>query len=343
MLQRIWTLFLMRNKEFYRDKGSLIWNMLFPFIIIVSFNVIFNDDKNLYKVGVVDTINDGTRTQDHKPVFFLETKFIDFVSFRSIEEGLDKLKHHRIDFLIRPASKQYWVNTPSPKGYIVEKLLAASFTNKQSCFEKQLITGEKVSYTEWLFPGILAMNTMFSALFGVGYVIVRYRKNGVLKRLSVAPTKTYEFLIAQILSRMFIILLTTIIVYFGCVMLYGFKCNGSLLNLLVVFSLGLFSLISLGLLISARSSSEEFAGGILNLISLPMMFLSEVWFSLEGANPWVIYFSKILPLAHLVDASRKIMNDGAGLSEIKYHITALVIMSLLFLTIGSFLFRWQKT
>ena len=50
------------------------------------------------------------------------------------------------------------------------------------------MTGDAVRYVDWLFPGILGMNMMFSCLFGVGYVVVRYRKNGFLKRLRASGT-----------------------------------------------------------------------------------------------------------------------------------------------------------
>jgi len=53
--------------------------------------------------------------------------------------------------------------------------------------EKKEVQGSAIRYIDWLFPGVLAMNMMFSALWGVGYVVVRYRKNGVLKRLKVTP------------------------------------------------------------------------------------------------------------------------------------------------------------
>jgi ABC-2 type transport system permease protein len=172
--------------------------------------------------------------------------------------------------------------------------------------------------------------------------VVRYRKNGVLKRLSVTPVKPHEFLSAQILSRMFLLLATTAIVFVGSVVLYGFKCRGSYVALLLVFALGGFSMISLGLLVAARSASEEFAGGVLNVISWPMMFLSEVWFSLEGARPWVQKLSLVFPLTHMIDAARRIMNDGAGIADIRYRILAMAAMSAFFLVAGSALFKWQR-
>ena len=54
MIKRIWTLIKTRNKEFYRERSSLAWNLLFPFLIIAGFTFIFNDDNRaMYKVGVI--------------------------------------------------------------------------------------------------------------------------------------------------------------------------------------------------------------------------------------------------------------------------------------------------
>ena len=341
MWKRIWTLFVARNKEFYRDKSAFFWNLLFPFFIIIGFSFIFSDDKQiLYKVGVIQDKNSNTAS-DKQYEHFKNTKFVDFINFKSKEEALDKLKHHRIDLLINPGERDYWVSSLSPKGYIIEKLLHSNESADK--FKKQSITGIKISYVEWLFPGVIGMNLMFSCLFGVGYVVVRYRKNGVLKRISVTPTRPFEFLTAQVLSRMFVMLVTTSIVYIGCTLMYNFENRGSYLNLFFIFALGGFSMISLGLLIASRSSSEELADGLLNIITWPMMIFSEVWFSLEGANPVIVNISKAFPLTHLVDGARKILNDGQGLYEIRYNIIVLIIMSAVFLISGSLLFKWQKT
>ena len=77
--------------------------------------------------------------------------------------------------------------------------------------------------------------------------------------------------------------------------------------LFAVFFAGSLSLTALGLLLAARGTSEEFATGILNFITWPMMFLSEVWFSIEGAPQWVRTAANIFPLTHLLTAVRRIM------------------------------------
>lgn len=362
MLRRIWTIFVARNKEFFRDKSALGWNIAFPFLVIIGFSLMFSDNHQvLYKVAVINVQNETTRAEDNKTdlldkglykskmtdsqkhfKYFTKSKFVEFITFDPPESAFEKLKHHRIDMVIAPGSGKYWISDTAPNGYITERLLHAAAREHSIPYSRESIAGEEVPFVEWLFPGILGMNMMFSALFGVGYVVVRYRKNGVLKRLSVTPLKPYEFLTAQIISRMFLLLSTTTIVYVGCVLLYGFTCRGSYLSLFFVFALGGFCMVSMGLLVAARSSSEEFAGGVLNLITWPMMFLSEVWFSLEGAHPWVKKFSLVFPLTHMIDSVRKIMNDGYGLVDIRFHILTLCLMSLFFMLVGSFLFKWQK-
>ena len=117
--------------------------------------------------------------------------------------------------------------------------------------------------------------------------------------------------------------------------------RGSYANLFLISLLGAICLISLGLLVSARLSSEELAGGILNLLTWPMMLLSGVWFSLEGTNPVVQKIAQFLPLTHLVDGARAIMTEGAGLMDIAPHLAILALMTAVFLSIGSFIFRWE--
>ncbi len=341
MWRRIWALFMARNIEFYRDKSALGWSILFPFLIVAGFSMMFGSEgQSLYKAGIIG--KGAAAETKFEMAAFTDLKYIDFVKFDNRASAVDKLKHHRIDILIDSVDGSYWINETSPNGYIVEKMLLAAAVGNDHGLKKQVVKGEQTTYSEWLFPGILGMNMMFSGLFGVGYVVVRYRKNGLLKRLSVTPVRAYEYLAAQIFSRLFIMLATTITVYICCLFLYDFECRGSYFALLIVFFAGAFSMISVGLLIAARITSEELAGGLLNLISWPMMFLSGVWFSLEGTTPWVQWVSKIFPLTHLIECARKIMNDGAGLMDIKYQLFALIFMSSLFIFAGSILFQWKK-
>ena len=346
--KRLWTIFVARNREFFRDRAAFGWNFLFPFLIVAGFGIIFGGDRyNEYKVGVFPSATEHVAidTSDF-PERFGRTDYIQFVGFTTAEEAFDKLRNHKIDFLVQigPPPYNYWLNKTAPKGYILEKIFQSSLIPNELSLptRKHEVAGRQIRYIDWLFPGILAMNMMFSALWGVGYVVVRYRKNGVLKRLKATPLTALEYLSAQMLSRIFLLMFTLTVVWIGCDLIFNFYVEGSYANLALVFLFGSLSLTSLGLVLASRGTSEEFATGILNFISWPMMFLSEVWFSLEGAPSWVKGFSEIFPLTHLLRAVRKIMNDGAGLLDVGLELTVLALMTLVFLSIGASLFSWNR-
>jgi ABC-type multidrug transport system permease subunit len=186
------------------------------------------------------------------------------------------------------------------------------------------------------------MNMMFSALWGVGFVVVRYRKNGTLKRLKATPLTPLEYLGAQLFSRIFLLMFTVVVVGIGTDLIFHFKIQGSLAALALIFFLGGLSLSSMGLVLAARGTSEEFASGILNFISLPMMFLSEVWISLEGSPTWVLNLAKIFPLTHLLTGARKIMNDGATLADIQSECLILAATTVICLTVAAGIFSWNE-
>ncbi|MGB1581293.1 MAG: ABC transporter permease, partial [Nevskiales bacterium] len=187
---------------------------------------------------------------------------------------------------------------------------------------------------------ILGMNMMFSCLFGVGYVIVRYRKNGYLKRLNATPLSALEFIVAQVLSRLLLIMSITVVIFAATWWILDLRVEGSFLGLFLLALLGSVSMIAMGLTISARVTSEELAGGLLNVLSWPMMFLSGVWFSLEGAPGWVQAAAEFLPLTHMLNGARAIMLDGAGLASLGYELFLMAAMTLVFLLLGAISFKW---
>ena len=206
--------------------------------------------------------------------------------------------------------------------------------------QKAQISGDPIRYVDWVLPGILGMNMMFSCLFGVGYVVVRYRKNGFLKRLRATPLRPSEFIVAQVASRLLLVLIVTAFVYLATHFILDTRMDGSYFTLCLVAIVGCISMVSLGLLIAARVTSEELAGGLLNMISWPMMILSGVWFSLEGAGPAVQGLAKIFPLTHILESARAVMLDGATLVDIAPSMIMLTLLSLAFLALGARYFRW---
>ena len=339
MLRRIYAIFVSRNREFLRDRSSLAWNLLLPVALVFGLSFAFDGQRDEYTVGVLQS--DAEIDTSVHP--FLETRFVRFVPYEDIDAALVKVERHQLDLLIDPGPPaRYWINPDAAKGYFVEFALLQSVADSNARVVKEKITGDPVRYSDWILPGILGMNMMFSCLFGVGYVVVRYRKNGFLKRLRATPLTSLEFISAQVASRLVLIMIITTFVYTGTHLLLDTRMEGSYVTLFLVGLVGAVSLVSLGLLVAARVTSEELAGGLLNLVNWPMMMLSGVWFSLEGTGETLQRISNIFPLTHVLRAARAVSLDGASFVDVAPSLAALAALSALFLVVGAAIFRWEQ-
>ncbi len=348
IFKRFWSIFMARNKEYFRDRAALGWNFIFPFFIILGFAAMFQRGvHDEYKCGVIPPENPKAVNELFDKTLKNPIPQVSFLDFNDKNVAFEKLRIHKLDLILERGSWpiRYWLNDNSPNGIIVESLVLRAVYDPVHLAGKavrQTVKGDRIDYIDWLFPGIIAMNMMFSSLYGVGYVIILYRKNGTLKRLKATPLTSFEYLAAQVVSRIFLVVFSSFAVYAGCALIFKFQCKGSYLDLIFIFTLGSTSVISLAMVIASRSSSEEFANGVVNIVAWPMMFFSEVWFSIEGSPGWVHTASQFFPLTHITEGMRRIMNQGADLGSLGFEITVLLLMTTVFMTVGSLLFKWTK-
>ncbi len=322
-----------RNLEFLRDRTSLAFTLGLPVGIVIAMALIFGGPpRPLFKVGVL-----GPQIPATYP--FLKERYFQFVPQSQESAGVRLVARNDLDLLLdlRARPVRFWAIEDSPKGYMAEKLLLQADPQAQA----QRTSSTATRYIDWLFPGVLGMNMMFTCLMCAGYVVVRYRKNGFLNRLSATPLSAFEFLSAQVLSRLALALAVTLILYTGIGTVIHFHNAGSTALLLLIAVLGALCLISFGLIIAARFASEEVVNGLLNLLMWPMMLLSGVWFSLEGSPRWMQLLAQLFPLTHILQAVRAVTLDGAGPAAVGLDLAYLAGTTLVFLGIGAFSFRWR--
>src|SRR5262249_20981907 len=140
MFRKIWAVFVARNKEFYRDKGVMAWNFLFPVLVVVGFAYAFSGrPQDLYKVAVFQPSGAAA------PEDFFPVKYTQFIRVRAWGPEVEKVRRHKIDLLLALAEKngepsRYWINTTSPKGYFLERVLKGSVSEPRN-FQRQEVTG----------------------------------------------------------------------------------------------------------------------------------------------------------------------------------------------------------
>jgi len=336
MSKRLIAMIKARILEVLRDRMALAWNLLFAPLLVIGMATVFSGGaQTVAKVGV---ISDLPLTAATHP--FLGTPAVSFYSETEPDKAIAKVQRQRIDLLLdlRTKPSHYWVNSDSAKGMLLQKLLLSSEPDAS----EQPVTGARIRYADWLVPGLLALNIMFSSLFAIGHVIVRYRKSGYLKRLNGTPLRAFEFISAQLLACLIMMVVVSSGIFIACDSLLHLRMEGSYFNLLLVATLGSMTMIAMSLLVAARISSEELSGGLLNLISWPMLVLSGVFFSLDGAPVFVQHIAELFPLTHMLEAARAVMLDGAGLADIAKPLMVMAGMTALFLALGASTFRWSQ-
>ena len=226
-----------RNLEFLRDRSTLIFNFLFPLALVIAFAVIFGGQpRALFKVDVIAPAGRRARCRPASLSSARATSTSCASTPGDLDAAVRKVERHQVDLLLDlRAAPRYWINEDSPKGYLAEKLLLESAAGRAT---RQPVTGAAVRYVDWLLPGILGMNMMFSCLFGVGYVVVRYRKSGFLRRLSATPVTAFEFGAAQVLSRLLLTVSVTSLLYGALALFVPFRNEGSVLLLLLIAIVG---------------------------------------------------------------------------------------------------------
>ncbi|WP_028079813.1 ABC transporter permease [Solimonas soli] len=325
-----------RLLEIVRDRTALFWQLCFVPLLITGMAVVLSGTPQ--PVFTVAVLGDVALTADSHP--FLAVEATRFYRETDAAAALARLRRQSTDLLLdlreRPA--HYAINTESAKGRLLESILLA----KDPDAVAQAVIGKPVRYADWLVPGLLGVNIMFTCLLGIGHVIVRYRKTGFLKRLNGTPLRALEFVGAQLLACLALAVTVSCAVFAICKLVLHLHVEGSYVDLLLVTVLGAMAMIAMSLPVAARITSEELSAGLLNLIAWPMVLLSGVFFSLDGAPALLRGFADLFPLTHLLSAARAVMLDGAGLADLLRPLSAMVLMTVLFTAIGAGFFRWTQ-
>ena len=116
-----------------------------------------------------------------------------------------------------------------------------------------------------------------------------------------------------------------------------------MIYMLIVAILGACIFIAMGLAISGWAKNEETAAPLANLISLPLMFLSGIFFPRSVLPGWLQTVTQYSPLSYVSDALRTISLDGASLWAVRWDLVGIGVWLAITGVIAARLFRWEVT
>jgi len=200
-------------------------------------------------------------------------------------------------------------------------------------FQVNKIYGD-IKYIDFLVPAILAMTVMMGAMMSMGESLAGERERGELARLFMTPTSVATVVGGKIISRLVIQTSTALVLIGAAIVLFNITIEGSMLLTILLLILTALCFVGFGIMVSARVSTQEDYVQMVMPFSMPMMFISGVFYPLE-TMPWI--FQKIAylaPLTYANDALRGVMLKGAGIGDVWIDIVVLLGFTLLFFAMG---------
>ena len=177
-----------------------------------------------------------------------------------------------------------------------------------------------------LIPGLVAILLSFSGTLLAAYAIVRERERGTLEQLMVTPVSPVGVVLGKLIPYLVLAFLQLLLVLALMTTVFKVPIHGSVLLLLAMAVVYLFSLLSLGLLVSSRARTQMEATQIAQMFLLPSIMLSGYIFPLSSLPVPLQLLSRILPATHFIAISRGIIIRGAGLAELWPDLAALVVI-----------------
>jgi ABC-type multidrug transport system permease subunit len=328
-----------RFKLFLREPEALFWVFVFPILLAVGLGIAFRNRP-------ADVLDVGATTTQLAQALNVDKGLRATVMDEA--QGTHDLATGRIVVLViaHDSGVVYKFDDTNPDGRSA-RLLADRAVEKAAGQKDALTTSNDLvhatgaRYIDFVVPGLLGMNLMGSAIWGLGFSIVEARQKKLLKRYVASPMPRWQYLMSFLLSRMLLLVIEVLFFLGFAKFVFGVPFRGSLVELGALCVLTSLSFSTLGLLIASRARTMEAASGLMNLAMLPMWILSGVFFSATRFPALLQPLVRALPLTAAIDALRGNMLQGMSLAQMTAPVMVLVAWLLVCFAVSLRIFRWR--
>jgi len=187
--------------------------------------------------------------------------------------------------------------------------LSSALSGASGAFGGSAQTGG-LSYVQFIFPGIMGMAVLFSAIFGA-MSIVWDREFGFLKEVLVAPIDRSAVAVGKALGGATQAMIQGLVLLI-LAPLIGIDLSFGMVLALVPLTFTLaFALSSLGVAIASRMKSMQGFQMVMTFLMMPMFFLSGALFPLQGLPTWMNILTRLDPAAYGMDPLRRVVLGGS--------------------------------
>jgi ABC-2 type transport system permease protein len=339
--ESLWALSAARIKQFLREPGALFWTFGFPLLITVALGIAFrNQGPTRVQVAVLEAPGAAavaSALADDKGMA---------VAVLDPEQAAQRLRTGEAVLLVVPGSPVVYRFDPTRPDALAARRHVDDLLQRRAGRRDPVATRDETAvargsrYIDWLVPGLLGMQLLNGAMWGAAFNIVNARQRKLLKRLAATPMRRSDYLLSYRVSGLVFVPLQVLILFAFARLTFGVTIHGSAISVLALSLLGSWSFAGLGLLCASRAQNSETANGLINLITLPMMVLSGVFFSSSKFPKVLQPVIRLLPMSAFNDALRHVVNDGASIFAQGFPLAVLAGWAVVGSVVAVRIFRW---
>ena len=328
-------------KHILRDKRTMLILFGMPVVMMLIFGfAITNDVKNVRTVVVTSQMDHATQSAIDRLAaseYFTLTATVPtpknaelMIRSQKADLAIVFSKDHTIQFIVDgsdPNMAQQWT------AYAQQTIAVANST--LSALHSQLLYNPRMKSAYNFVPAIMGMLLLLICAMMTSVSIVREKERGTMEVLLVSPVRPLMIIVAKVIPYLLLALVILAVILLMSATVLDVPLQGGLGWILVVSLIYILLALSLGLLIS-NIAQTQFVALLVSamVLLLPTVMLSGMLFPVESMPTVLQWISAVIPPRYYIQAMRKLMIMGVGISEVWHEVVVLIGMTALLLVVS---------
>ena len=333
-------------KGLLADRSALFFYFLFPLMFLVLFGLVLgNPNLGRITVGVtgegplVEALPDEVLTVERYDDFDQAVAAVrdgDLPAAIRISDQVVEVRYSATDQVAAGTVRGVVASV------VGEANLRATGDPPVFTVEARQVEDESFQPIQYLTSGLLAWGIAMSAAFGAAMNLVIWRRNLVLRRLRLSPVSPAAVVGARVGVSIAVALVQGA-VFIGVALTppFGLQLRGQWWLLVPLLVAGTLAFMSIGLLVGSLARTEEAASAAVNLVVLPMAFLSGVFFQIDAMPEVLQRASWLMPMRHLSAGMLDVLVRDGGVGSVLLPVGVLLGFAAVVTLIATRVFSWE--
>ncbi len=358
---------LLSIRQWTRSTGTVFWTILFPVLLIMIFGAIFSNTGNIEYDLVVQDLDESDFSEDFVNILH-NISALNIIQIDADEDittymlDQDKAVALQIPATFSATLQAYFSDpnvsinltlytdpTEQTTTGVIQTIISSTLYEYNKGFtqgktvvglSQETTLGEDYDFIDFFVPGMIGFTIMTSMIYGSIERNTKYRKDGILRKLSTMPITRADWIISKMLFMLFLSFISTSVILIVGTLVWGLTIHINLFFFVIIIATS-FMFSGLGMIVSRFVKDEEVADMAGGAITFPMMFLAGTFFPLDQMPAFLQSFAQVLPLYYVNEGLRNAM-IYADLDKTVHFTLFVLAFATVFFILGIFLTKWKE-